>query len=408
MLKRDLKSRVSIDSNDTESIDIRDLEELSAAIESDMVVVDEASTVLTTVENQVEVLNNNIDTMSPMEIGRAIGAIETNLDRVTPDTNIIDTESISTVKRDLEAISDSIKKAWEAVKQFFADLWNKIKSYIRKFISWINGTRKVSDDRLDKLINGTDFSKLKKGVTEVDIFNKFGNIFGSIGDGEVTEIYHLDELLMLKLDGNITYSSLEKWLKEDVLNLKYNDITKIIKISNDTISYDIFKYNDKGFYIYQGTSIYTFSDQEKKKAKDRLISSGLLKQTGMMSLRTLLDSLAKNKSLYLDVLEKEFMKIDRMLASNIDNVTISNLIYKNVIWSTSNSDYGTPTEITKLKGDPELSINRSNELRSYIKHINNMLTGFISIESYVYSSLDKIFKIVEESYVSKDYTYDNL
>lgn len=84
MLKRDLKNKMSNSFNDVESVDIKDLEELSSSIESDMIVVDEASTVLNTVENQVEVLNENIDAMSPMEIGRAIGAIETNLDRVTP------------------------------------------------------------------------------------------------------------------------------------------------------------------------------------------------------------------------------------------------------------------------------------------------------------------------------------
>lgn len=128
-----------------------------------MLVVDEASTVLTTVENQVDGLNENIDNLSPMEIGKAIGTIETNLDSVTPNKISIDCESIDTAKRDLEAISDTIKKAWEAIKKFFTEVWNKIKSMYMKAMIWFRGSSKnleTKSDDLDKKLTENE----KKGI----------------------------------------------------------------------------------------------------------------------------------------------------------------------------------------------------------------------------------------------------
>lgn len=261
MLKRDLKNKISTESNDIESIDIRDLEELSAAIESDMVVVDEASTVLTTVENQVETLNENIDTMSPMEIGRAIGAIETNLDRVSNDTTTVDTESIGTVKRDLEAISDSIKKAWEAVKQFFRAVWAKIKKYYYSFMIWLkNDTRKLYN-RVEDLLSTAyrlrqeyeeDHDLLSKKIAD-EIGNSLlfhnlllipGNKAGVIDNKRMANLYVSFKSFLTEIDSIPHYDKEPFW---DLYKTSYAEYSIPASLPTDRLLHMLRSIDDKGF-----------------------------------------------------------------------------------------------------------------------------------------------------------------
>ncbi len=73
--------------------------------------------------------------MNPVEVGKAIGAIEDKLDTIAENVEevVADTEAlvagnlVSGVKQELEAISDKLKSAWEAVKNFFRAVWAKIK-----------------------------------------------------------------------------------------------------------------------------------------------------------------------------------------------------------------------------------------------------------------------------------------
>lgn len=401
MLKRDLKNKISTESNDTESVDIRDLEELSAAIESDVVVVDEATAVLTTVENQVEVLNENIDTMSPMEIGRAIGAIETNLDRVSNDTNTIDTESISTVKRDLEAISDSIKKAWEAVKQFFRAVWRKLKEWIRKIMAWFRVGKKEAIKKTEDIIDTIDLTKPKSDITTSIVREKLKGVYASIiGErGNVSNISRVPSLLeafnvdVFRKGYNDQLSEL---VHKTVLNNIRDNFIKVIKVTDDSIVYARFE-SAKVNHVYKGIETHKLESKGYHAAMDSLTEM-LMNPDEVKRVIEYAKSIFDYKTTYEEYLSKELDRVDKLLDGEPYNLKYTDIPepYTRIIWN----DSPTATSWVGLKDrmPPAIIV---YELQNYSKFLFAELKGLCDTEYYMYTSYDNLLNTIKEIYESK-------
>lgn len=422
MLKRDLKNKISNSSNDVESVDIRDLEELSSIIDSDMVVVDEASTVLNTVENQVEVLNENIDAMSPMEIGKAIGAIETNLDRVTPTTNNIDCESIDTVKRDLEAISDSIKKAWEAVKKFFSNIWYKIKLYYQRFIIWIRGDVRKLSAKLNSLKNAELVLKPEYiGMNSNELYTLISTDIGdsllfhhmlciddiksdSINNSKLRDISKMIDEYMTVLDvsredlfWSLYKSSLAEYAIPSTLPTKDNPI-KVTGIRNTGFKIAKFKKDYSRLrleYLNSFDLTGSISDTHKKKIKP-LIASNIINNTNIYidlfdSLLLTLDDFKVTQSLiivndkYLDSLNKGDINY---VSGDVNDMSLGTY----VSWS--------PRVLTKTS-DEEIDRKYLNDLKIKAMFMGNYINGSIGCMQDIENAMGKYIDIINKYMIKK-------
>lgn len=162
------------------SQDDRDREEMELEISTEVKEADEASQTVVEVQEAVEVLAASVEEMNPVEVGKAIGAIEDKLDTIAENVEevVADTEALASgnlaagIRQELEAISDKVKSAWEAVKNFFRAVWAKIKQMMMSVILWATNAFKRSDDLIKKI--GEKGDKVKDGVDEKSITAKVG------------------------------------------------------------------------------------------------------------------------------------------------------------------------------------------------------------------------------------------
>lgn len=404
MLKKDLKNKAVTESNNINSIDIRDLEELATAIEIDMAVVDESSTILTTVENQVEILNENIDTMSPMEIGKAIGNIETNLDRVTPNTNTIDCESIVTVKRDLEAISDAIKKAWEVVKKFFRAVWKQLKVYATKIKFYFKAGSVLYIKKTTDILDTIDLTKLKDGVSIDIIREKIGNTYASImSTGDITHVTRVPNTLDF-FNSDIFQGdykdALTLILHRDASLRVYDVRVKIIQYFDTTIKYALFvneSNNGNSGYVYGGIQTYT-CDQKTVNVAMNGLAEDIINPSKVKQVIEYAKSIFNYASSYGYYLDKEIERVDKLLNKDPHQLLFTDIPkpYTNIIWNNSSMS---KTYIGKK--DNMVAENIMYELEEYSKFLFAELKGLSDTEYYMYKSYDKLLNVIKESYESK-------
>lgn len=126
------------------AVEDKDREEMEVEINTDVAAADDASQTVVEVQEAVEVLAAGVEEMNPVEVGKAIGAIEDKLDTIAENVEeaVVDTEALASgnlvagVKQELEAISDKVKSAWEAIKNFFRAVWAKIKQMMLSVVLW--------------------------------------------------------------------------------------------------------------------------------------------------------------------------------------------------------------------------------------------------------------------------------
>lgn len=111
---------------------------------------EDASTIAVEVQEEIQTTLENIEDMSPVAVGKALGAIAEKASELVDvvetavDAEAMDADYKAGARMELEAISDSIKKAWEAVKNFFRSVWAKIKQLIQNVGLWVvNGEKKT-------------------------------------------------------------------------------------------------------------------------------------------------------------------------------------------------------------------------------------------------------------------------
>lgn len=182
-------SGVALDNEEFHAIDARDMdrEELETEIGSDIASGDEASATVVEIQEAVEVLSAGVEEMNPLEVGKAIGAIEDKLETIAENVEevVADEEALMSgnlvdgTRKELEAISDKLKTAWEAVKNFFRTVWEKIKKLTRDAIIWVMDGTKKSKALLEK-INGV--SGMKSEINEKSLADKIGSKLNVVYD----------------------------------------------------------------------------------------------------------------------------------------------------------------------------------------------------------------------------------
>lgn len=153
---------VAAEALDFESIMTMDVEEaeFQAQAEETEKAVDafeEASEIAVEVQEEIQETLENIEEMTPVAVGKALGAIAEKASDIADvaetavDAEAMDADFKAGARLELEAISDSIKKAWEAVKNFFRSVWAKIKQLVHNVGLWVVNGEKKTKSVADKL-----------------------------------------------------------------------------------------------------------------------------------------------------------------------------------------------------------------------------------------------------------------
>lgn len=245
----DFESMVEV--AESEETVVEAAEEVEEAVE----VFTEAAEIIEEIQDEVEEVLENIEEMSPVAVGKALGAIaEKASELIDVAETAVDAEAMNAdykagAKVELEAISESIKKAWLAVKNFFKTVWIKIKKLISDVVLWaVNGTKKLNSVRAQLAKKSNDLVEGKDGkafreyeVTKLATLSFLsGTSADSYGKMKDSSGATLDLNKQSALDKDV-----EKAIKKDptaftnTVALDSNDIIKVTRCDGKSLSYVI-------------------------------------------------------------------------------------------------------------------------------------------------------------------------
>lgn len=252
------------------------------------------------------------------------------------------------------------------------------------------------------MLNGLDYSKIKKGMSKESVIKTLGHTLGSVGPDSVY-VNSMFELLDFNMGVLKPMSSLTtKWLVDNVLNIEYTDIIHIYNIADDYIQYHHYKTRELGGYYYYSRGKVEINPSVRQKNSENTLPD-LIKESGIVGLKNCLDKIKSKNSIYLKELEYNLEQINKSISS--ESLVFYNIVYNNVIWH--NTKYSEQHNIEHLHKDIESREWRIHEVSAYSRYLAETIRGYISMESHIYSSIDKIFNAVESLYESKEYTYSN-
>lgn len=156
--------------------------ELEKEIEESAEVIDDVNELVTTIEDKSTALIENLETMSQTEVAMAVAEVKTLAGvavTTTSDDGVVgvDAEAYGqdykrAATADMEAISDSLKKAWETFIGLFAKMFRAIGKLIQDSIMWFNNTSKKTKALLKEV---TEKGALKENIELKDVKKAIGS-----------------------------------------------------------------------------------------------------------------------------------------------------------------------------------------------------------------------------------------
>lgn len=319
-----------------------DREEMENEINADLATAEEAGQTVVEIQEAVVELANNVEEMNPVEVGKAIGAIEDKLDTVAEQVEevVVDTEALATgnlaagIRQELEAISDKIKSAWQAVKNFFKAVWEKIKQMGRSVIVWLTDGTKKAEDLLKKINKVGD---IKTNLDYKSVSDRIGTKLNTISAAKL----NASTVAGFATSIDLTDPAASKTLPAIASAVKSSDYTADVKISSgSTISATRITGNTIKFALvgddkkYAGYYTATMTKAASAKAREELAKS-IVGGKGIDFIKPLLEAvpgIVKAVKATNDSAGKVIMEMTKTLDMEIDKVKFDQGMFK-TIWT---------------------------------------------------------------------------
>lgn len=378
----------------------RDREEMENEISSDIAIADEASQTVVEIQEAVDVLATNVEEMNPVEVGKAIGAIEDKLEIVAESVEevVADTEALASgnladgVRKELEAISDKLKSAWQTVKNFFKAVWAKIKQMMMSLVLWLTDGAKKTGDIKKRLSEKSD--ERKDDLKAEDFVGKVGsklNTFTVLGI-KPSEIANWASKVISGADG----SSIDDRAAQDIksgkfkmdANIQTNHIVKATRFDGGSLKVAL-ALTDKGVTAYDG--YYTASITPATAAKIKLdIAKEVVGTNAKKYAMDLLDSvegIASEAKKLKETLYKEMTDINSIIDKDVEAASFKQGVFK-MVWSktlgSKSVDQYTAEE--KVKAIRNRSSFTSNATKDVLFGLNSLIKDINGIGSLVAST----------------------
>lgn len=346
------------------AVEDKDREEMEVEINTDVAAADDASQTVVEVQEAVEVLAAGVEEMNPVEVGKAIGAIEDKLDTIAENVEeaVVDTEALASgnlvagVKQELEAISDKVKSAWEAIKNFFRAVWAKIKQMMLSVVLWATNAFKKSEDIISKL--NAKGPKVKEDLKEDDIVSKVGsklvamNAIGfTVGDIKEWSGKVLDGTSKSKIDSETSSSLTSGRDFKSSVNITSAHTVKVTRFSGNSVSFGLGLSVD-GKIAYDGYSTASVTpavaSATQSKIGKALFADGKGYAKGLLGKSKELAGVMKTLK---EKLYAEMNTVGGIVEANVDSVKFDQGIFK-MVWSktlgTKSTDQLTAEDKVKL------------------------------------------------------------
>lgn len=339
----------TLDLESIHAMDLREMdrEEMENDINADLAVAEEASQTVVEVQEAVAELAESVEEMNPVEVGKAIGSIEDKLDTIAENVEevVVDTEALAAgnlvdgVRKELEAISDKLKAAWEAVKKFFRGVWEKIKQMSRSLILWITDGSKKSKALLEKL---GKVSELKSDLDYKSVADKIGTKMAVILDADLKPEVVMKALEAAKQINDPSAASksisapFEKLVRtssdyKSSLNLTNNHTVLITRFNGNVIKF-IALTDDNTYAGYHSATMLPATNAHYREIIAKEIVEGKYKPAEIMAWLKAVPSISERVKSINDASAKFLTELSSMASKEIDDVKFKQGMFK-TIWS---------------------------------------------------------------------------
>lgn len=371
----------------------RDREELENEINEDVAAADEASQTVVEVQEAVAELSEAVEEMNPVEVGKAIGAIEDKLDTIAEDVEevVVDTEALAAgnlvdgVRKELEAVSDKLKSAWEAVKNFFKAVWAKIKQMMMSFVLWLTDGAKKTKDILEKLNKKTDdrIEDLKAEKYADKVGSKLTaftvlNIKTSEISGWASKV--ISGADSSSIDGRVL-TDVKSGKFKLAANIQSNHIVKAMRFDGSSVKLAL-AVSDAGVKAYDGYHTATLTPATLSKTRleiaKEIVGGGAKKYA--QDLLGAVEGIVSEAKKLKEVLYKEMTDINSIIDKDVDNVSFKQGVFK-MVWSKtlgskSIEQYTAEEKVKAIRNRSSFTSNAAKDvlfgLNSLIKDINGI------------------------------------
>lgn len=327
-------------------MDVRDMdrEEMENEITEDIAIATEASDTVVEIQEAVDVLAANVEEMNPVEVGKAIGAIEDKLETVAENVEeaVVDTEALASgnlasgVRRELEAISDKLKSAWLKIKQFFRAVWEKIKQMGRSLILWLtDGTKKAKAllEKIDKK------GELKSDLDYKQIADKLGTKLAIVFDADLKPAVLVKALSGVDVGDPASSDSspgVEKLVRNSTdykvsINLTSKHNVAVTRITNGVIKFMTYT-TDQTYAGYHSATMTPSASARIRESIAKDIVSGTFNLNSIQEFLKIVPDLTDTAKKQNDGATKYLSELDKLLSTNIEDVKFKQGMFK-TIWS---------------------------------------------------------------------------
>lgn len=385
----------------------RDREEMENEISADIAIADEASQTVVEIQEAVDVLAANVEEMNPVEVGKAIGAIEDKLETVAESVEevVADTEALASgnlaagVRKELEAISDKLKSAWQAVKNFFKAVWAKIKQMMMSLVLWLTDGAKKTKDIKDVLAKKSD--ERKDDLKAEDFTGRVGSKLGTltIAGFKISDVTAwagsvLDSTKTSIIDSKCQAAmDLNKGFKAAV-NVTTNNVVKVTRFDGTSLKFGL-TVKDAGAIAYEGYYSATITPAAAAKVKLEIAKEivGANAKKYAMDLLDAVEGIASEAKKLKETLYKEMTDINSIIDKDVEAASFKQGVFK-MVWSKtlgskSVDQYTAEEKVKAIRNRSSFTSNATKDvlfgLNSLIKDIN----GIGSIVSSTYKDAEK-------------------
>lgn len=378
----------------------RDREEIENEINEDVAAADEASQTVVEVQEAVAELSEAVENMNPVEVGKAIGAIEDKLDTIAENVEevVVDTEALAAgnlvdgVRKEIEAISDKLKSAWQAVKNFFKSVWAKIKQMMMSFVLWLTDGAKKTKDIIEKLSKKSD--DRKDDLKAEDFAGKVGSRLGTMTvlGFKTSEISGW----VSKITNGADSSSIDDKAVKDIkagkfklpVNIQNNHIVKATRFDGTSLKVAL-AISDAGTIAYEGYYTATMTPAVAASTKlaiaKEVVGSNAKKYA--LDLLGAVEGIAGEAKKLKEVLYKEMTEINSIIDKDVEAASFKQGVFK-MVWSktlgSKSVDQYTAEE--KVKAIRNRSSFTSNATKGVLFGLNSLIKDINGIGTLVAST----------------------
>lgn len=342
--------------------------------------------VITDVEERAVAGLSDLEHLSAVGCGVMIGQLDMVASKLlstagsVADTEAMDENPQEATKHSIEAISDKIKSAWEAVKKFFKVIWVKIQQLVADFLLWIGDSSK----KVDALVKMADAKGDLKDKVDVDaVAKKLGvrlasaNVLSGMSEFSFAPLVEVEAMMKAVMDfekgkpGVYEAKDISKLAKsyQGIPALTDDQIIKVSRVDGTSLRFVVAEKVGANW----GYSKYVKASLTDKAAKE----IGLKK---VPTLAEIIDALknaadiAKQAKAVKDTLYKEMTTVAKEINTDIEKVQFEQGIFK-MVWSKTLGE----KSLDQLTAEEKVSLlrNKSSLTSTYTFDILYGINGIV-------------------------------